>query len=119
MSAKRDWRLLVEDVLEAAEKIEQYTRGMDFETFASNSLVADAVIRNLMIVGEAARHVPPDVQARCPEIDWRRMNDMRNILIHAYAEVNLTIVWSTLRGHLPPAANRLRRLLEEEGTSDE
>ena len=114
MSARRDWRLLVEDILEAAEKIEEYTRGMDFESFVSSSMVVDATIRNLMIVGEAARHVPPDVQVRCPEVDWRRMNDMRDILIHAYAEVNPTIVWSTIRLHLPPSADRLRQLLTDE-----
>lgn len=118
MSVRRDWRLLFEDIFEATKKIEQYTREMDFESFASSSLVVDATIRNLMIVGEAARHVPPDVQARCPEVDWRGMNDMRNILIHAYAEVNLTIVWSTIRMDLPESANRLRQFFEEEGSRD-
>lgn len=118
MSAHRDWRLLFEDIFEATEKVEQYTQGMDFESFVSNSIVVDAAIRNLMIVGEAARHVPPHVQARCPDVDWRRMNDRRNILIHAYAEVNLTIVWSTIRIDLPVTADRLRRLFEEEASRD-
>jgi uncharacterized protein with HEPN domain len=118
MSADRDWRLLFEDIIEAAEKIEQYTRGMDFESFASNSLVTDAVVRNLEIVGEAARHVPPDVKARCPEVSWRQMNDMRNILIHAYSEVDLTIVWNAMNIDLPQSVMRLRQLLDDEGGAE-
>ena len=118
MSDQQHWRLRIEDIIEAAEKVEQYTRGMQFEDFVSSSLVADAVIRNLAIVGEAARHVPADVQARCPEVAWRQMNDMRNFLIHAYARVDLTIVWDAVQVNLPPSVVRLRQFLDENRTDD-
>src|SRR4051794_32465578 len=115
MSGDREWQLLVDDIIEASEKIDQYTQGMDFQAFVGSSLVTDAVIRNLAIIGEAARHVPPDVRARCPEVRWRQMNDMRNILVHAYSRVNLTIVWNAVRVDLPPTVVRLRQFLEDEG----
>jgi uncharacterized protein with HEPN domain len=94
--------------------VEQYTAGLEFEGFAGNEMVVDAVVRNLEIVGEAARHVPPDVQARCPEVAWRLMNDLRNVLIHAYPIVDLMTVWQVVRRDLPPTVARLRQLLDDE-----
>ena len=118
MSADREWRLLFEDIMEAAEKIERYTDGMELQDFVHNSLVIDAVMRNLAIVGEAARHVPADIRDRCPEVAWRQMSDMRNVLIHAYTRVNLTIVWDAIKQNLPPSIVRLRQFLEAEQDAD-
>jgi uncharacterized protein with HEPN domain len=114
VSLHRNWRLRVEDIIESTEKVKQYTAGLDFESFAGNGMVVDAVVRNLEIVGEAARHVPPEIQARCPEVAWRLMNDMRNVLIHAYPIVDLATVWQVVRRDLPPTVARLRQLLEDE-----
>jgi uncharacterized protein with HEPN domain len=90
---------------------------MDFDAFDGNRIVQQAVSHCLEIMGEAARHVPPDVQARCPEVEWRLMNDMRNVLIHAYATVDTAIVWRVVQNRLRPTRERLVRLLEEEGIS--
>jgi uncharacterized protein with HEPN domain len=81
-------------------------------------MMVDAVVRNLEIVGEAARHVPPDIQARCPEVDWRRMNDMRNELIDAYPTIDLDLVWGVVQNRVRPTRERLQRLLEDEGASE-
>jgi len=118
MSLHRHWRLRVQDIIECAEKVEEYTRGLDFESFAGNRLVVDATVRNLEIMGEAARHVPPEVQARCPEIDWRRMNDMRNVLIHAYTIVDLGLVWGVVQNRVTPTRERLQKLLEDEDATE-
>lgn len=118
MSNERHWPLRIEDIVECAEKVEQYTSGLDFESFAGNHMVVDATVRNLEIMGEAARHVPPDVQARCPEVDWRRMNDMRNVLIHAYPVVDLDLVWGVVRNRVSPTRLRLQRFLDEEGGTE-
>jgi uncharacterized protein with HEPN domain len=60
--SKRDWRILLEDILEAAAKIEQYTKNLTQDDFIKNSMVVDAVVRNLEIIGEAAKNVPSGVQ---------------------------------------------------------
>jgi uncharacterized protein with HEPN domain len=116
MSDSKDWRLLVQDIIEYGERVEQYTRGLDFESFAANRMVVDATVRNLEIMGEAARHVPPDVKVRCPEVAWRQMNDMRNILIHAYREVDLGLIWGAVTEDVTPTLIRLRQLLEDESS---
>ncbi len=62
--SKRDWRLLLEDILESIDRIQDYTRNITAETFSSNQLIIDAVVRNLEIIGEAANHVPEEIQVR-------------------------------------------------------
>jgi uncharacterized protein with HEPN domain len=114
MSARRDWRLLVQDIIEYASELLEITAGMDYDDFLANRVVQLAVSRCLEIMGEAARHVPPEVQARCPEVEWRLMNDMRNVLIHAYATIDTRIIWNVVSHEVSPTRERLVRLLEEE-----
>ena len=116
MSLHRQWRLRIQDIIECAERIEQYTAGQDFERFARSRMMVDAVVRNLEIMGEAARHVPPEVQARCPEVAWRLMNDMRNVLIHAYPRVDLGAVWQAVTQDVRPTRERLVQLLADESS---
>lgn len=91
----RSWILRIEDILEAIAKIEQYTEGITFETFTTDDRTIDAVIRNLEIIGEAARHLPNEVADRYPQVPWNDMRGMRNILIHEYFGVSLPIIWHT------------------------
>jgi uncharacterized protein with HEPN domain len=113
VSLHRHWRLRIQDIIECAEAIEEYTGGLDFDSFAGNRMVVDATVRNLEVMGESARHVPADVQARCPEVAWRLMNDMRNVLIHAFAIVDLVVVWQAAMRDVRPTRERLVRFLEE------
>jgi uncharacterized protein with HEPN domain len=114
----RDWRLRLQDILDAAAKIARYTDGFDFETFAADDRTADAVTRNLEIIGEAARSIPGSVRARHPDVPWRLMRDMRNVLIHDYPGVDLEVVWRTINDDLPPTLARLREILALERASD-
>jgi uncharacterized protein with HEPN domain len=109
-----DWRVRIDDIIEAVEKIDRYLAGLTFESFVSDERTVDAVLRNFEIVGEAARHVPAEVQARFPAIPWPRMRAMRNIVIHAYRQVNLGIVWDTARDDLPQLLPLLRQIIERE-----
>jgi uncharacterized protein with HEPN domain len=75
----REWKYRIGDILEAAQDCLEIAQGMDFETFILDS---KAVLYNLAIIGEAARKTPPEVKDRYPEIPWREMGDMRNVVIH-------------------------------------
>ncbi|XOB98725.1 DUF86 domain-containing protein [Deinococcota bacterium DY0809b] len=82
------------------------------EEFWENELVADAVVRNLEIIGEAARHVPDEFRERFPEADWRRVVGFRNVVIHEYFDVDLDIVWVVSTRHMPKLKKVVARMLE-------
>lgn len=102
------------EILEAIDKIERYTEGMDLDGFRADERTIDAVLHNLTVIGEAANHVPDEVQTRHPGIPWKRMRGMRNVVVHEYFGVSLEIIWETVWNDLPPLVPRLRTLLEEE-----
>ncbi len=101
-------------ILEAAEKVARFTAAMDKPAFAADDKTRDAVIRNLEIVGEAARRLVeecPEFTQRHPEVPWRTIYAMRNRLSHGYFEINLDIVWDTIKTSLPELEGQVRGLL--------
>lgn len=74
---RRDWQLRVADILAAAERIGRYTAGLQEEGFARDEKTVEAVCFALVVIGEAATHVPDSVQAGAPQIPWRKMKGMR------------------------------------------
>jgi len=70
--SKRKVRLFLADMLESIEKVQRYTAGVDFERFAGDDLLVDAVVPNLEIISEAARHIPETVRKHYPEVAWKR-----------------------------------------------
>lgn len=109
----REWRLHIEDIIEAIEKIRAYTAEMSLEAFGADSKAVDAVIRNVEIIGEASRHLPTDICARFPEVPWNEMRGIRNVLIHEYFGIDVEVLWETIKRDLPPLLPHLRRILEE------
>lgn len=88
-------------MLAAIEKIDLYLTGVDYEVFAANDMMIDAVVRELEIVGEAVRNLSTAFIEKYPDIPWRRVKAMRNVLIHQYFGVDLKVVWDTCRSNLP------------------
>jgi uncharacterized protein with HEPN domain len=109
---RRDWRLRIEDILAAIGRIERYTTDLDFTAFAQDDLVVDAVVRNITVIGEAARYIPRALIAQYPEIPWAKMAGFRNVVVHEYFGVDLAILWETARDDLPPLRPLLERILD-------
>ena len=109
----RDYKLYLHDIKEAVEKIEVFTKDLTYEAFAGDNKTVDAVIRNLEIVGEAAKHIPKRMKDKYPEIDWKAMAGMRDILAHEYFGVRMGIIWKTVRERLPELRNRVEEILKE------
>jgi uncharacterized protein with HEPN domain len=108
----RDWRLRLEDILDAAEAILGYTSGMDYAAFCSDQRTVDAVIKNLAVMGEAANGIPEQTRRENPELPWEEMRDIRNVLIHEYFGTSLPILWQTITEDLPLLAEKLRAILK-------
>lgn len=94
--SKRDSRLLIKDILEAIDRILDYTEGMNFESFESDQKTVDAVVRNFEVIGEATKQISTDFKSNHEEIPWQDLSDFRNRLIHEYFGVDLTIVWDII-----------------------
>ena len=110
----RHWKLRLEDILESIRKIERFSYGLSFEEFRADDKTFDAVVRNFGIIGEAARHVPPEITDRHPEVPWSRMRGMRNFVVHVYFGTDAEIIWETIHTDLPTLVPQLRRILEVE-----
>jgi len=104
----REWRFYVDDMIAFAEKVLAYTAGMDQSTFVANTLVFDATVRNLELVGEAATHVPDDVRQAHPQVPWRMIIATRNRLIHAYLGIDNDTLWSIVVTDVPVLLPMLR-----------
>lgn len=109
----RDWTLRIEDILESMDRIQQYTQGMSFTEFSSDRKTVEAVVYNLVIVGEAATHVPEGIVSAHPDVPWEKMRAMRNVIVHTYFGVRKQIVWETVKNDLPELVPLLKRLLPE------
>ena len=110
---RRQWKLRIRHILDAITKIRIYTAGMSLEAFSANDLVVDVVLRNFMVIGEAARYILTHVTTAYSQIPWRLMQDMRNVVVHDYPNVSLQVVWETIQNDLPLLLEPLRHLLEE------
>ncbi len=109
----KDSKVYFTDILESVSKIEEYTKGMDYSAFSKKSLVYDGVVRNLEIIGEAVKNIPADVKKKYPEIEWRKIAGLRDILIHEYSGVDLRIVWDVVVNKLPPLKESVKRIMKE------
>jgi len=93
----RIWKHRISDIIDSIQKIQQYVEEMEYDDFLKDAKTIDAVIRNFIIIGEAARHVPEDVSAKYPNIPWRVMGDMRNFAVHEYWGVEIPTIWKTIQ----------------------
>jgi uncharacterized protein with HEPN domain len=110
---RREWRLRIEDILAAIERVQRYTAGLDLASFLADEKVVDAASFCFGVIGEAAHHVPDDVVAAHPELPWPEMRAMRNVVVHEYFGVTHETLWKTAREDLPGLVDPLRRLLAE------
>jgi len=108
----KDPLVYLKHIQDSIRKIELYTR-RGHKEFLHNTMVQDAVIRNLEVIGEAVRNLSGDFKKEHPEIPWRSMSVLRNVLIHEYFGVDLEIVWRVVQRRLPAVKRHIRKLLQK------
>jgi uncharacterized protein with HEPN domain len=106
----RDWQLFWSDILEAAEEIQQFTHGMDAETFCSDKRTYRAVLQCLLVIGEAAKKLPEEARQLVPEIEWRKIAGTRDVIAHGYFEVVPETIWSIVTTKIPPLVTAMKRV---------
>ena len=109
---KKEPVIFIEHILESIGLIEEYIKKTTKDEFFNSTQLQDCVMRRIEIIGEAAGNLPEQIQKGEPEIDWRKITGLRNILIHEYFGINLPIVWDVVQNKLDPLETVCRRLLE-------
>jgi len=110
----RDSRLYLEDMRDCCRKVIRYTEGMTREQLAADEKTFDAVMRNLEVTGEAARHISEELRNRHEEVEWRKIAGFRDIAIHAYPTIDEEIVWDIVQHKIPELLQQVERVLAAE-----
>ena len=98
---KRSLLQFLQDILEAITEIESFTNGLEFQSFVKNREKILAVVKLLEIIGEAVKKIPDEQRVNYPEIHWKSVAGMKDILVHAYWNIDPVLVWATVQETLP------------------
>jgi uncharacterized protein with HEPN domain len=104
----RDWQFYFDDMVAGCEKVLRFTAGMNRREFFDDEKTHDAVVRNIQIVGEAAKHIPLEVRLKMPDIEWRKIAGMRDLIVHAYFGIDPDILWLTVEAKVPELLRTLQ-----------
>ncbi|WP_319507872.1 DUF86 domain-containing protein [uncultured Methanolobus sp.] len=109
----REYKLFLTDIVEAIDEIEEFTSGMDFTEFLNDRKTQKAVVKNIEIIGEAAKNVPDEIKASYPDIPWRVIAGMRDRLAHGYFGIDYMIVWDVVGNRLIGLRDSIQAILVE------
>jgi len=107
---KNDPETYLQHTLDSIKRIKQYTKNMDKPEFIENELVRDGVVRNIEIIGEAAKNLPKNFKEKHPEIPWKDIIGMRDRIVHFYFGLDFELVWSTVKTDIPELEKQISKL---------
>lgn len=110
----RSLRLYCDDVLISCDKILRYTQGLDYNSFFADELRFDGVIRNLQVIGEAVKQIPPDIRDKYSQIEWRKISGLRDILVHAYFSLENETIWDIIQTKIIPLKSAIEIIIDQE-----
>lgn len=113
MKKGRDYIMFLEDIVDCAEKIDEYTKDITEQDFSADEKTKDAVIVRIQIIGEAIRNLPADLKRINNDIDWKKSIKLRNIFIHNYFGINCRRLWKTAKIEIPELKKQVLKLMKE------
>lgn len=109
---KRDIKLYLQDIRESIMAIEDYIGTFTEDEFYKNCQVQDAILRRLEIIGEAVKNIDESVRSRYPDIPWKKIAGMRDVVIHEYFGVSLKRIWNVIKKDLPDLKQKILMIKE-------
>jgi len=111
--SERDWRLFLKDIHEYAVRVVEYVGAMSMEEFFHDPKSVDAVMRNLAIIGEAAKKIPADARRGYPSVEWKKMAGLRDIVVHDYFGIDEDIIWDVVTVRIPELKRQTDIMISE------
>ncbi len=110
----RDEIMYLQDIAESCEKILRFSQGLNQSGLIQDEKTYDAIVRNLEIIGEAAKHISKDIRRELPDIEWRKAAGLRDMLAHAYFGIDNDILWDVVRNKVPQLSKATRAFLDKD-----
>lgn len=107
----KDYKILVEHILESIKWIEKYTENISEDDFLKSTQIQDSVIRRLEVIGEAIGNFPQKIKKEHPDVRWDEISGMRNFLIHEYFGVDLHLIWNTVENDIPKLKKQMKKII--------
>jgi uncharacterized protein with HEPN domain len=108
----REEVMYLQDIVTSCDKVLRYTKAISLSDLIQDEKTYDAVVRNLEIIGEAAKHVSEEIRAQISDIEWRKISGMRDMLAHAYFGIDDDILWDVVQNKVPQLARATRAFLD-------
>lgn len=112
--SERNTILYLSDIREAIEKIDEFVKPMSFEAFSRDARTIDAVVRNIEVIGEAARHIPENLRLAYPTVPWKQIVGARAKVVHEYFGIDIEIIWKTIQEDLPILKNEVEVMIAKQ-----
>ena len=109
--SKRDFRLFMKDIRDSSEKILKYANRVPVHEFLKDQMLIDAIVRNLEIIGEAVKNIPDGIKKKYPQIEWRKIAGLRDILIHEYFGVDTDVLWDIVKNKIPSLNKEIKKIV--------
>jgi uncharacterized protein with HEPN domain len=112
-SKPRKWKFRIVHILDAIAENQHFVAGMTYDQFCADPKLLKAIMWNLMMIGEATRHISADIESAFPEVPWAQMRGIRNHIVHGYDQIDSEIVWKVVQDELPSLVPVFERILRE------